>query len=83
MKVNFNDPDFQRAVDHYDFDADAFEATMNRVSEALGGEPIQRALSVLANLLVVGVRRRSDDTPEMQKQFLTSLISQLIDEQNQ
>jgi len=80
MKVNFNDPEFQRAMDRYDFDADAFDAAMDRVNEALEGEPIQRAVSVLANLLISGVRHgKGDATPEMQKEFLTSLICQLID----
>jgi hypothetical protein len=78
--VDFSSKRFKEARDAYDFDAEAYSATYRRVHDALGGEPLQRGMGVLANMLIEGALMAAHHpTPENAKQFLTSLISGLID----
>ena len=80
--IDFKSEAFKDDLARYDFDAEGYAAAFNRVSDALTGEPLQRAMSVLANLLIemaLAVGR----SPQEDKEFLCLLISNLIDAREQ
>jgi hypothetical protein len=80
--IYFKSKESKDECDRYAFDAEKYAAAYNRVSDALADELLQRAMSVLANLLIDMAlsfgRSRQED-----KEFLCSLISNLIDQREQ
>jgi hypothetical protein len=64
---------------HEHEDERATQAVIKRVSKALYDEPIERAVTVLANMLVMSMRMRTDYSPDETKEILTRIISDVVE----